>query len=1108
MRNKILSILLVISILLGIFPLSVFAESGSNGLKVGDIITFGSYPQSEVTDTKTLAALEAKLTEDMWVSYEYFSYISGENPNEGDSKPSDYMKYADLTLGNEKYRAVRFSAFRPTDPYEPLELENSFIKYSYNKNTTYFFKYEPLNWRVLDPSEGYVMCDRAIDSQSYQNYVYFKTQNGNQLAYNSKSYKNYASDWGTSYIRKFLNEDFFDTAFSEEEKAKIGVSFLKNKSTFVGKFNFDSASTFDRIFTVSYEDVTNTAYGFSADRDEFDSARLLKGTDYAISQGLCRKNGNSLWMTRTPFHSGFFEAVGVEGNVIQTYPSFTSIGVVPAFKFSPKSPDFKKDEKIAFGLYPQSKVTDADAVAELETASAAVEWTSYGYYSGSGEANDGEMKPDDFMLYKDFESNGEKYRAVTFKEYRPNFTGGLKQKAYSFQDDNGYFPNDVYYFKYEPLNWRVLDPDEGYVICENVIDSQAFQNYMYKKDGTLYGSKDCTNYVSDWAASSLRLWLNENVYNMAFSNEEKDLIDASYLKNISTDGERFGADTVDKLFILSYTDAVNSAYGFNSSGDENDEARKVCGTDYAACQGLYVDNDNIAWWWLRSPGAADKVNNVSYFGRAGLGQGVYGTGTGVVPAFKFNSKAVDIKVNFDLDGGEWAKGYTAPSSYKSNESLTLPSAENVKKAGYNFAGFETISFINKTVFYKAKWIVNQFTITFDTAGGSKIDSITQDYGSLITAPSDPKRKGYTFVKWDKAIPATMPAENITITAQWKDNEKPTGEIKINENSWKTLLNNITFGLFFEDTQTVTVNASDTGSGIKTVEYLLSDKEFNIAELDGMAFIAYTAPFTIDPDNEYIIYVRLTDKAGNTDYICSDGIVLDGTKPVINGVEDGKTYCGAQTVTIDEKHLDTVTLNVNGKEVTLVKTNSFVLNPSDGKQKITVTDKAGNTTEITVTVNDGHTLELIKENGKYFYRCSVCGYETKKNDVPKITEGDGLTVTFGDRKQLSFRSTAPIVEFIRAEFDGEALDEKHYTKKEGSTVITLNEDFVSTLSVGKHTLSIVSVGGMATAEFTVNAPDVKTPETSPKTGYTELFISLLGAAFIFGGIFIKSLKKKA
>ena len=269
---------------------------------------------------------------------------------------------------------------------------------------------------------------------------------------------------------------------------------------------------------------------------------------------------------------------------------------------------------------------------------------------------------------------------------------------------------------------------------------------------------------------------------------------------------------------------------------------------------------------------------------------------------------------------------------------------------------------------KALWEDARYTITFDTAGGSEIAPITQDYGTNITAPADPTREGYTFIGWDKAIPTTMPAENITVTAQWKDSEKPTGEIKINENSWKAFLNNITFGLFFKDTQTVTITAADNSGETVTVEYLLSDKELTKAELDGMTFTAYTAPFGIDPDNEYIIYVRLTDKAGNTDYICSDGIVLDGISPVITGIENGKIYCEAQIVTIDEKYIDTVT--VNGTAVTLDENNSFTLAPADGEQRIVVTDKAGNTAEMTVTVNDGHTGGTATCTEKAV--CEVCG----------------------------------------------------------------------------------------------------------------------------------------
>ena len=337
----------------------------------------------------------------------------------------------------------------------------------------------------------------------------------------------------------------------------------------------------------------------------------------------------------------------------------------------------------------------------------------------------------------------------------------------------------------------------------------------------------------------------------------------------------------------------------------------------------------------------------------------------VTAKWKVNS----YTITFDTAGGS----EIAPITQDYGTQIAAPA--DPTREGYTFIGWDmeiptTMPAENITV--TAKWKVNSYTITFDTAGGSEIAPITQDYGTQIAAPADPTREGYTFIGWDKAIPATMPAENITVTAQWKDSEKPTGEIKISENSWKAFLNNITFGLFFKDTQTVTINAADNSGESVTVEYLLSNKELTKTELDGMTFTAYTAPFGIDPDNEYIIYVRLTDKAGNTDYICSDGIVLDGTSPVIKGIENGKTYCEAQTVTIDEKYIDTVI--VNETKVTLDENNSFVLSPADGEQKIIVTDKAGNTAEMTVTVNDGHTFGEWASNGDgtHTRTCTVDG----------------------------------------------------------------------------------------------------------------------------------------
>ena len=325
-------------------------------------------------------------------------------------------------------------------------------------------------------------------------------------------------------------------------------------------------------------------------------------------------------------------------------------------------------------------------------------------------------------------------------------------------------------------------------------------------------------------------------------------------------------------------------------------------------------------------------------------------------------------ITFDTNGGS----EIAPITQDYGTEITAP--DNPTRKGYTFKGWdkeipETMPAENITV--KAQWEINQYTITFDTNGGSEIAPITQDYGTEITAPDNPTRKGYTFKGWDKEIPETMPAENITITARWKDTEKPTGEIIIGTNKWNEFLNELTFGIFFKDTQEVTINAVDN-SGVVFVSYLVTDKELSEAELNSLVFRAYEKPFCIEPNGEYIIYVMLVDENINITYLRSDRITLDNIQPVISGIENGKTYCEAQTVIVDEKYIDTVT--VNGTVVTLDADGGFVLPPTNGEQKIVVTDKAGNNAEMTVTVNNGHTFgEWVPDNnGKHTRKCTVDG----------------------------------------------------------------------------------------------------------------------------------------
>lgn len=324
------------------------------------------------------------------------------------------------------------------------------------------------------------------------------------------------------------------------------------------------------------------------------------------------------------------------------------IGIAPmgGFGLAPKAnakdiSSCKVGDIIEFGSYPQSKITDSDLIAKIEAVGKSISWVDYNYYIGTGTSDDGNMKPvDGMMLYKDIPYNGSKYRAVKINQYRPYRTGNTSSETYQY--DNGYNKGNIYYFKYEPLSWRILDPSEGYVMCNQIIDSQAYQNFIYYNGSEYYNSEACENYASDWVTSSLRQWLNNSFYNTAFTAEEKEQIGTSHLENKSIISSAYNsADTYDKIFLISYYDAANSAYGFDSSSDANDAARQLKGTDYAKCQGLYVSSsyDGPSWWRLRSPnnsyGATEVVLGGWAYGYCGAGD----TDGGVVPAFKFNPKS-------------------------------------------------------------------------------------------------------------------------------------------------------------------------------------------------------------------------------------------------------------------------------------------------------------------------------------------------------------------------------------------------------------------------------------------------------------------------------------
>lgn len=378
-------------------------------------------------------------------------------------------------------------------------------------------------------------------------------------------------------------------------------------------------------------------------------------------------------------------------------------------------------------------------------------------------------------------------------------------------------------------------------------------------------------------------------------------------------------------------------------------------------------------------------NTGSFFMWLGSDGKLYAPGA-IVPAevtkLTVQWTAPTYAVTLNTNGGTIADGKDV-TGYTYGVGATLPTADDMTYTGHTFKGwYDNESLTGSPVMaiggtetgnkeYWAKWEINQYTITVKPENGKADITITQDYGTAITAPADPTRDGYTFMGWDTEIPTTMPAENITLKARWKDIEKPTGEIIIGTNKWREFLNKLTFGLFFKDTQEVTINASDN-SGTVFVSYLVTNRDLSETELGSLVYRAYDEPFLIEPNGEYIVYAMLVDESMNITYLRSDRITLDNIRPVIGGIENGKTYCEAQTVTIDEKYIDTVT--VNGTKVTLDENGGFTLSPADGEQKIIVTDKAGNTAEMTVTVNGGHTFGEWTSNGDgtHSRECTVDG----------------------------------------------------------------------------------------------------------------------------------------
>ncbi len=236
-----------------------------------------------------------------------------------------------------------------------------------------------------------------------------------------------------------------------------------------------------------------------------------------------------------------------------------------------------------FGSYPQEKVPKGALSSALDrligvlpTSADSGAWTSYKYYI----LDDNER---DFMWYCDVTYEGARYRAVYFCDYRPNDTMNTSDDNY--QEENGYLVGRVYWFRFEPILWRILEETDGklHLIADACLDAQAYREVVWE---------------NSYVKSSIRCFLNEEFFKTAFSEDERLAVSLELVVNDMEDSDVIdpttgGPNTLDAVFLLSDSEAARLL----PSGE-----RKGRATDYARCQGIYAEKHNgCSVWWLRTP---------------------------------------------------------------------------------------------------------------------------------------------------------------------------------------------------------------------------------------------------------------------------------------------------------------------------------------------------------------------------------------------------------------------------------------------------------------------------------------------------------------------------
>ena len=306
-------------------------------------------------------------------------------------------------------------------------------------------------------------------------------------------------------------------------------------------------------------------------------------------------------------------AIVISLTVLLGYLPFAVCGLIGAAE---SAASFAAGDTIEFGSYPQSMVTDEALLSALNAQP--LSWQSYGYYSGDGTV--GSAAPSDYMQYADIVYQGTAYRAVRFSQYRPPITYmefskySTGYQTYPLNESNSAFyqKNKVYWFAYEPLLWRIINPSTGLLIADRIVDAQPYQNVIYAADGNYYCDPSCTIGANDYAHSSVRTWLTGTFCQTAFSAQETACITPTTLQILPYQVVLYDPIEDQTAFLFS-CNATDNMYFYQSSGVTAFWANSDRDPSfYAYIQGAQEHHDHPL---LRGCQPTSDISHVCYVGQ-------------------------------------------------------------------------------------------------------------------------------------------------------------------------------------------------------------------------------------------------------------------------------------------------------------------------------------------------------------------------------------------------------------------------------------------------------------------------------------------------------------